>query len=111
MMEKPSDKIWSTADAHLGGALMIIASASKNGKPSAEMMDAIGSAVKSARDVLFTSDPLTRRIEFLFLAVRESTTVTETLGTDGKTYTTVKVRDRDLYNYAMTGIHKLEKSL
>gem|GEM_PF-3500486 len=90
---------------------MIIASASKNGKPSAEMMDAIGSAVKSARDVLFTSDPLTRRIEFLFLAVRESTTVTETLGTDGKTYTTVKVRDRDLYNYAMTGIHKLEKSL
>ena len=111
MMEKPSDKIWSTADAHLGGALMIIASASKNGKPSAEMMDAIGSAVKSARDVLFTSDPLTRRIEFLFLAVRESTVVTESPGVDGKTYTTVKVRDRDLYNYAMSGIHKLEKSL
>ena len=109
-MDKPSDKIWLTAEAHLGGALQLIASASKNGKPSAEMMLAIESSVKSARDVLFNNDPLTRRIEFLFLAVRESTTVTETLGTDGKTYTTVKVRDRDLYNYAMTGIHKLEKS-
>ena len=99
------------ADAHLTGSLHLIASASKTGRPSAEMMDAIGSAVKNARDVLFNSDPLTRRIEFLFLAVRESTVVTESPGVDGKTYTTVKVRDRDLYNYAMTGIHKLEKSL
>ena len=99
------------ADAHLTGALHLIASASKSGKPSAEMMLAIGSAVKSARDVLFNSDPLSRRIEFLFLAVRESTTVTETLGNDSKVYTTVKVCDRDLYNYAMSGIHKLEKTL
>lgn len=90
--------------AALRGAVDIIEH--HRGAPSPEMMRALATQVRSAYDQIMQPDPVRERIEFVLLAIRQSTRATSTVIL-GRQRDTVTVTDNHLYSWAITEIHRL----
>jgi len=75
-------------------------------RPSAQLLDQISGRVREAIELLRMPDSERKRIEFILLAIQESTEVRKHLR-NGKTVTRVHVVDLELYNWGMEKLHAL----
>lgn len=75
----------------------------------AKVLEAVSVMVRDAIEVLQEPDPLRRRIDFAFLAIRQSTEV-RTYTQNGKELTRVRVVDLELYNWAMAQVHEIARA-
>lgn len=88
-------------EALLRGLLYTI---DRNKLPPVDLITHIKDVVRDAINILTDPDPLQRRIQFVLLAIEQSTSV-EVKHVNGKPITKVKIVDLSLYNWALDQVH------
>ena len=90
--------------SQLQGALMVLDNRRK--QPAAAVIEDVRKLVRDAIDVLQEPDPLRRRIEFVFLAIQQSTQIRE-YQRNGKLVRLARILEPELYHWAMAEAHAL----
>ncbi len=90
--------------AQLRGVLHVLEN--RRREPMSEVLQTVGTMVRDALAVLQEPDPLRRRIEFVLLAIQQSTEVRQ-FTRNGKVLTRVRVVELDLYNWALAQVHDM----
>ena len=92
-----------SSESLLRGLIYLI---DRNKLPPVELISHIKDTVMDAIQVLTNPDPLERKIQFVLLAIEQSTVV-EVKRINGKPITKVRIIDLGLYNWALEQVHKM----
>lgn len=88
----------------LKGVLTVLDNRGK--RPTTEVLRAVGEMVRNALEVLQEPDPTRRRVEFILLAISQSTRIVERKRGDG-VVRLARITDPTLYHWAIDDIHRL----
>lgn len=88
----------------LEGVLTVLDNRSK--RPTAEVIQTVRTMVREALDVLQEPDATKRRVEFILLAISQSTRIVERKRGAG-TVRLARIVDPTLYHWAIDDIHRL----
>lgn len=92
-----------SSEALLRGLLYVI---DRNKLPPVDLITHIKDTVMDTLSVLTNPDPIEKKVQFVFLAIEQSTVV-EVKRINGKPITKVKIVDLGLYNWALDQVHKM----